>query len=113
MKTMTEEELRAIDPKELENEDIKWSNGNNFSFIGRVLFDYDIGLSILDKERPDICLTGIHGPKYDRGPSNFRGKEDYCKKLTSRINLIKTGVFDVKTLNTSYQRGPSPQCSFT
>ncbi len=95
MKIMTEKELRAIDPKELEGVDIDWKNGDDWAFCGRVIFDYDQGLSIIAKEDPDHCLTGFHGPEYKNEHSTYESKAEYHKDLTSAIIMLKDRYYDV------------------
>lgn len=92
---MTEEELRAFDPSLIEDKDIAWDNGTPeepYQFTARVLFDYDRGLSILNKDDHEDCLTGMHGPTY-AGRSNYSTKLQYHKNLTEAINMLKNGYY--------------------
>lgn len=113
--TMTEEELRAINPEEFECKDIAWQNEEYYKFTGRVIFDYDIGLSILDRENPEFCLTGIHGPEY-KGISNYKSKEEYHKMLELSFSMIRDRFYDVKLWLTKFkinQSGKQVTCSFS
>ena len=101
MEILTEEQLRAIaDSEELEQKEISWffnTYNKKPDFIYKIMFDYDQGFSILDKENTKHCLTGIHGPKYKSKKTNFTSKEQYHKYLSVTISLIKTNKFIVST----------------
>lgn len=93
IKPMTEEQLRAIDPSELEDKEITWVNGET-KHQAKVIYDYDQGLSILNSKDPEDCLTGIHGPGYKSNRSNYNSKK-YHLLLTASIILIKKGLYDI------------------
>ena len=121
-KVMTEEELRAIaDSQELEGIDIPWfyhtNKTNKPDFIGKCLFDYDQGFSILNKENVEHCLTGVHGPAFFGG-SNYIDRETYHLDLSIRIDAIKTGKYRVNEVRKLTNRNRltfaiKAICSFT
>ena len=117
-KLMTEEELRAFDPTELEKLDIAWDNGtpeDPYKFIGKVLFDYDQGLSVLKKDDPTHCLTGIHGPSYKKNNSNYETKERYHEDLSSLLSTLQEGYCKGPTALSQQMThtGSVTVCSFT
>ena len=100
-KVLTEKQLRAIDPATLETKEIKWSNGTPieaYDFTGKVRFNYDIGLSILNKEDTEHCLTSINGPNF-KGNTNYEDDIHYRSLLTAAIKQIKTGHYKGKIAN--------------
>jgi len=118
---MNEKELREIaDSGELEGRDIAWVYGIDYTKTGRVLFDYDQGLSIVEKDNTTNCLTAIHGPAYNSSESNYqRGdKESYHKTLTAAIKQLRDGVMNCEQhmIDINYFPailGPPPTCSFS
>ena len=115
LKIMSEEELRAIDPSEFEDKDILWDNGTEkapYKFTGRAIFDYDQGLSILNKDNPTHCLTAYHGPAY-KGISKYKNKLTYHTNLTEVIKMIKKGYFIGPNALGKIFSGFSPLCPFT
>lgn len=117
MDIMTEKELRAINPEEYEGKDIIWDNGAGkqpFKFTARVLFDYDQGLSILEKNDTKHCLTAIHGPGY-KGRSSYVDEEYYHNRLTEIFEMLSKGYYKGSiALGTCYDSDYGrPTCSFT
>lgn len=116
MEIMTEKELREINPEDFEGKDIPWDNGTEaypHKFTGRVLFDYDQGLSILKKTDPEFCLTGYHGPAY-KGDSNYLTEKRYHEDLTRSLNMIKDGYYKGPVaLSGKNSFGGEAACSFS
>jgi hypothetical protein len=120
MDTMTEKQLRAINPVEYEGVDVTWQNGSGKKATGRVLFDYDQGLSVLNKENTEECLAGFHGPAYTPKKTNYTTKEVYHKDLSAVFSMLKYGFYNTITrrdlcgesTNVS-PFGSTATCSFT
>ena len=95
MEIMTEEELRAINPEEFEGKDFSLYSGPSqaITLTGIVLFDYDQGLSITNKEKRSHCIVAIHGPSYSQD-SNYTSKESYHKELTVSFMMLKGNIWN-------------------
>ena len=120
MEILTEEQLRKIaDSEELEEKEIKYFIYPNKSekpdYIGVVLFDYDQGLSITDKNDTSICLIGIHGPNYKKEKTTYTTVDKYHTALTKTIKIIRSGIYKIDSttkLLTIFFGFNNPTCSF-
>ena len=114
---MNEQELRTLaKSEELEKIDIHYFFSDNYTgkpnYIGVAIFDYDRGLSILEKGNTDHCLVGIHGPEY-KGNTTYHDMNLYIKELNHVISMIKTGKYWAGGLDDDCLISGIPTCSFT
>jgi len=105
---MNTEELKNLDVTELEKKVIYWSNGisnynepemgvlagHPYATTGRVLYDYDIGLSILKHDNSDICLTNIPGAMRNTATARYTNIKEYEINLNNAFKLLEKGSFD-------------------
>ena len=115
MKIMTEEELRAIDPEEFEGKEYPWKNDSLEATVVCV-YEYDIGLSLVNTNDHEDCFTGIPGPNSIAGNAGSYEKSHYHKQLTISFNMLRKGQYNVKdyfTVVGGLEWGGAPTCSFS
>jgi hypothetical protein len=85
---MNTEELRAVDMDEFAGKDITWINDSQ-SQKAKVMYDYDIGLSLVDVNDSSDCLVNYQGP-YAKDTNRFTSIADYEVKLKpgEKMNLL-------------------------
>jgi len=126
---MNTEELKNLDVTELEKKVIYWSNGTAnyddpemrvlygqpYATTGRVLYDYNIGLSILKHDNSDICLTNIPGAMRNTG-ARYINVKNYEMKLNNAFKLLEKNSFDAQKwrelCGIITQGFGSPTCTF-
>lgn len=115
---MTEEELRAINPEEFEGVEYQWTSfGAEQTVIA--VYDYDIGLSLVDKDDHEDCCVNHCGPSGMKAADRWQGSFVYRKRLTIAFKLLRSGSFDVEKAMEMFGESPysftsgSPSCSFT
>lgn len=124
MDDMTTKELQDFDVNTVIKQGFMWSNGtypnshgdsDSYTFKAKVIYDYDIGFSIVKFNDADFCLTNFPGKA--RPNNQFKTTKEYEKKLNAAFKMLTKGHYDVVRVNhmlgKSIKDGwGSPTCSF-
>jgi hypothetical protein len=117
---MNEEELRNQELEdELDRMEIVWkyTECDDSGGVGIVLYNYDIGFSIVNKENTEDCWTNFAGPATKKFKDlYYMSKEEYRKWVSNAVEQVRSGIYDVdkalKFMGRSQSNVCNPKCTF-